>query len=652
MIERAFMETSSAGMRVGRLALGACALALVMAGPAHAVATVAADTTRALGRDPLLAGRSTSLVAGGVDQTLLRFNVRGLGGPPARAVLRLRVTDPTIENLAVRVLPPAFGEDDGTPAQLVPEPTAIANLPSARAGTWAEWDVTAAVHGDGDVGLQISGPVLDAAGFSSREGPDAPQLVVTPDDPVGVKLAGLLDPVAAETFVANARDDLGNPLDGLDVVAARGPGVPGRYIGVHHTLVGGVFVTQVVTSNDLTTWKHRADLASHASQPTIAALADGGFVLAFERDTPDPQYVSRSNLVVRHYATWAALAAGTFSREVDLPRTLAPTAEGTPALDVKSWNGPDASQIAITFHYLKNISVDRQAAGVLTNFAAAGWAPQPDAAVNDLFTSLGTRGNLGDRTDLLFEGRRFAVLEAQSLRANFAAWRWYLYDRDRNEARRVAPHAPAGSVALGNPTVRVLPGPADRPVLLIAGYAFSEGAAAGEAGQFIALRRLPTAPPPAPPPAPPLPPPAAPPPITGSTNPPPPPTSGPTPHAPPAVDRTPPAARLSGARQRLATTIAVGIACPDEACRATATGTVRVPQTRRAKATIYSLRAITTTIAKGRSATARLTLSARVRAAVRRALRRGARIVVKLRVSVADAAGNTRTLTRQIRLRL
>lgn len=483
---------------VGRIArgltaaLGACAMALVVAAPAQAVATVAADTTRSLVRDPQIAGRSTSLVAGGLDRTLLRFSVRGLSGPPARAVLRLRVTDPTTENLAVRVLPARFGEDDRTPLLLLPELTPVAKLSGAKAGTWAQWDVTKAVAGDGDVGLQVSGPLLDAASFSSREGPDAPQLVVTPDDARGVKLAGLLDPQAADTFVAAARDDLGRSLDGLDVIAAPpGQGVPGRYIGVYHTFLGGRFVTQLATSDDLTTWTHRADLDSHASQPTLAALPDGGFVLAFERDTPDARYVSRSNLVVRHYATWPALAAGAFDRQADLPRSLAPTAEGTPALAVKSWNGAQASQIAITFHYLENIDVDRQAAGMLTNFDAASWAPQPDAAANSLFAGLGTRGNLGDRADLLFEGHRFAVLEAQSIKADFGTWRWYLYDRDRNEARMLALHAPAGSYALGNPTVRVLPGPAGVPVLLFSGYAFSEGAGPGEAGQFIALRLLP-----------------------------------------------------------------------------------------------------------------------------------------------------------------
>jgi hypothetical protein len=357
---------------------------------------------------------------------------------------------------------------------------------------WVEWDVTSAVKGDGEVGLQVSGPLLDAAKFSSREGPDAPQLVVTPDDARGVRLAGLLDPRTAATFRANVRDNLGNGMDALDVIAAPPSlGVPGRYIGVSHTLVAGVFRTKLATSDDLVIWTYRADLDSHASQPTITALPDGGFVLAVERDRPDPQWVSVNNLVLRHYASWAALVAGAFDREVDLPRSLAPTAEGTPGLDVRRWNGIDDSEIAIRFHYFKDINVDRQASGVLTNFSAAGWAPQPDAAVNSLFVSLGTRGNLGDRADLLFEGHAFAVLEAQSIKSDFGSWRFYLYDRERNEARLLALRLPAGSYALGNPTVRQLTGPTGLPLLFISGFAFSQGSGPGEAGQFIALRFLP-----------------------------------------------------------------------------------------------------------------------------------------------------------------
>jgi hypothetical protein len=487
-------RTATAARWIARtltLALGSCGAALAAAAPAHAVATIAADTTRSVIRDPLLAGSAPTLVAGGLDRTLLRFHVKGLSAAPAKAVLRLRVSDPSFEAVGVRVLPPAFGEDDRTPSLLLPELTALARVSAPKAGTWAEWDVTRAVTGNGDVGLQLSGPLLDPASFSSREGPDAPQLVVTPDDARGTAVAGLLDLTAAQTYRANVRDDVGNALEGLDVVAApAGQGVPGRYIGVYHALSGGVFTTKLATSDDLIAWTYRADVDAHATQATLAVLSDGGYVLAFERDTPDAQYVSRSNLVVRHYPSWPALAGGSFDRNLDVPRTLAATAEGTPALDVKRWNGPDDSQIAITFHYLKNIQVDRQAAGVLTNFALAGWAPLPDVAANELFIHLGTRGNLGDRADMLVDGHPFAVLEAQSVKADFGSWRWYLYDRERDEARLLALHSPAGAWAFGNPTVRALPAPAGGTVLLISGFAFYQGAPGGDAGQFIALRQL------------------------------------------------------------------------------------------------------------------------------------------------------------------
>ena len=464
---------------------------LTAAGPAHAVATIAADTTRAPLGDALAAGRSHALVAGGLSRTLLRFRVAGLSGAPARAVLRLRVTDPTIEGLQVRTVP-AFAEDAATPGILIPSLFAIAQGSGATAGAWAQFDVTGAVAGNGEVNLQVSGPLLDPAGFSSREGPDAPQLVVTPDDGAAVRLAGLLDLTTADSFDAAVRDDRGHSLDGLEVIEAPpGLGVPGRFVGVYHSLVDGVFVTHVATSDDLRRWTHRAALDAHASQPSIVSVPSGGFVLAVERDTPDPQWVSTSNIVVRHYASWPALVAGSFDAEANLPRSLAPTAEGTPELRVLSWGGtPANSQLEITMHYFKSIIADRQASGILTNFDPTNWTPQVTPLVNDLFIALGTRGNLGDRADVLFEGRRFAVLEAQSVRGNFATWRWYLYDRDRNEARLLALRGPAGSFALGNPTVRAFTDADGASTLLVSGFVFGEGAGAGEAGQFIALRRL------------------------------------------------------------------------------------------------------------------------------------------------------------------
>ncbi|HVF77283.1 MAG TPA: hypothetical protein VNA28_03215 [Solirubrobacteraceae bacterium] len=624
-------------------ALMVCGLMLVLAGPAHAVATVAADTTRASGLNPQTAGRNTSLTAGNGNETLLRFRVQGLGGAPARAVLRLRVTDPTTGSLAVRAFPSAFAEDEATAAQ--PGPTVIATLSNPGVGTWAEWDVSAAVPADGDVGLQIRGPeglFANPASFSSREGPDAPQLVVTPDDDRGARLAGLLDPRTAETFVPGARDNLGNSLDCLDVIAAPpGLGIPGLYIGVYHTLINNVFVSKVATSNNLTTWTHRADLDTHASQPTLASTPDGGFLLGLERDVQVP--VAGNNLVVRHYATWAALLDGTH-REVSLPRSLAPTAEGTPALEVTRWNGPDDSQIDITFHYFKDLFVDRQAAGQLTNFDPASWAPQIDTAVNDLFVGLGTRGNLGDRADLLFEGHSFAVLEAQSVRTVFGTWRWYLYDRERQEARLLPITLPAGAFALGNPTVRALRDAAGSPLLLVSGFSFGPG----ESGQFIALRHATTDPPPPPQPiVPPLVPLS-----TAAVAPTPPARAVPAPPAVRVLDTTPPVIRISSRAQKLRRSVAATVACIDEACRVTTTGTVRVPRVGRAAARTYTLNTVTTTIASGGAAFVRLDLGRKTRAAIRRALRAKKRIIVTMRMRIADSAGNAQTHIRQVRLTL
>jgi len=50
--------------------------------------------------------------------------------------------------------------------------------------------------------------------------------------------------------------------------------------------------------------------------------------------------------------------------------------------------------------------------------------------------------------------------------------------------------------------------------------------------------------------------------------------------------------------------------------------------------------------------TVRLRLSQRARVTIRRALRARKRMVVQLHVRVADDAGNARTLTRQVTLKL
>ena len=141
---------------------------------------------------------------------------------------------------------------------------------------------------------------------------------------------------------------------------------------------------------------------------------------------------------------------------------------------------------------------------------------------------------------------------------------------------------------------------------------------------------------------------------------PPPATTGPgtapapaTPGAPARADTTAPNAALVGrTSRRLGPTTAIRISCPDEACVATASGTVGVPRVGRVRARTYVLKAKTTRIVQGDRDTVQLALPRAARSAIRRALRARKRVVLTLSVRAADAAGNVRRLTRRVALRL
>lgn len=141
--------------------------------------------------------------------------------------------------------------------------------------------------------------------------------------------------------------------------------------------------------------------------------------------------------------------------------------------------------------------------------------------------------------------------------------------------------------------------------------------------------------------------------VLGAPAPPPPAPAGPQPAPPPRPpDVTAPAARLSGSSsQKLGGAVVVSIVCPDTACRATVSGTVHVPTAGPAKAKTYKLKTATRSLRKATSVKIRLKLSATATTAIRRVLKAGTRIIVKVQLTVVDAAGNMRTLTRQVRLR-
>jgi hypothetical protein len=119
--------------------------------------------------------------------------------------------------------------------------------------------------------------------------------------------------------------------------------------------------------------------------------------------------------------------------------------------------------------------------------------------------------------------------------------------------------------------------------------------------------------------------------------------------APVPADTVAPALGVGGARTQPALrrgAVLVEARCPAEACVASATATIKVPGAKRALKLVARKRAI----GAGQAQTLRLVLDARARAAVRRALRARRALTAKVRIVVADAAGNQTIAGRNVRL--
>ncbi len=305
-------------------------------------------------------------------------------------------------------------------------------------------------------------------------------------------LARLVRPAIENVTSATAyrylsRDDKGSTLDTLKVIPSPG----GGYLGVYHTLTAGVFVTKLAHSTNLLTWTHVVDLEPNASQPTIAPLSDGGFLVAYEKDAGCTGTGPGGNcLGFRHYAGLTGLLAGTGDRSFQAPRTLSRCAEGTPNIygaDLR----PDIgnSTIDVGFHYFRNCDVDRQARGTLHNFSA--WSANVEGGLNSAFEAFGPGGNIGDRDFMRLGGGAFNIHEVQFTKGDFGTWRVYLYDWLFGLATPLAIRTHRGSTAFANPTFTTLVSPAGRLAVLVTLFIPSQGAAPTEGGELIYYHELP-----------------------------------------------------------------------------------------------------------------------------------------------------------------
>jgi hypothetical protein len=292
--------------------------------------------------------------------------------------------------------------------------------------------------------------------------------------------------------------------------------VGGRYVGVYHAPGGGRFNVHVASSNDLINWTHEQTLDTDAAQPTIAVTPGGGIIVAYEKTTildviPRPPLpdslleiidgpLNRIRVRFRYYRSVDALFAGQQSRQFTAPRTLSPTAEGTPSITraILRRGLVSRSRIEVRMHYFADLNhdghpdLDRSATAVLTDFRK--WDASPDNALDAAFLTLKAvhqgfvappRGSIGDRDEVIFDGVRLELQEAQYMPGDYTSWRTFLVDPRDPVPLPLNIVTDGGSRSFGNPTASVLSAPSGKPAVFVSLYVFSEAAAPGEAGPLI-----------------------------------------------------------------------------------------------------------------------------------------------------------------------
>jgi hypothetical protein len=298
--------------------------------------------------------------------------------------------------------------------------------------------------------------------------------------PVGARAATfqeLVERPNAPRF--GVHDSAGHTMDTLKVVDSGQPAPYDRYVGVYHFLSGTTFVTAIATSNDLVRWTYRANLGTHASQPTIARLATTpvSYWTAWEVDC-----ARGSCIEVRHYPTFNALTSGVARLQHVIPRSMPGDCnEGTPNF----FSRPSATRLDIGFHYNStcHTGTDREARGRLTGLGSSwAWSATANQAIDGMLTKAGASGNHGDRDRILFKGKAYRIYEAQLQPAVFESFRPFLYDGQT--MTRLSVRTSCGATAFANTSTSRVTLPSGAPGVFVAHFIFGSGAGTCGSGEM------------------------------------------------------------------------------------------------------------------------------------------------------------------------
>lgn len=114
-------------------------------------------------------------------QPFVRFSVNALPAAPASAKLRLYVTDSSTSTGTLFQTANATWTETGITWNNRPATSGVQVAPAQNApqNQWVEFDVTPVVTGTGQYSFTLTGAINDLLQFSSRQGANAPQLVIS-----------------------------------------------------------------------------------------------------------------------------------------------------------------------------------------------------------------------------------------------------------------------------------------------------------------------------------------------------------------------------------------------------------------------------------------------------------------------------------------
>jgi hypothetical protein len=285
---------------------------------------------------------------------------------------------------------------------------------------------------------------------------------------------------ATNLRIYKLKSNKGRGMDCLKIFQPLSDENKGSYFGVYHHLNNGKFGIHLTKSTDLRTWQDIKLLDNNASQATIYPCEEGSFLLAYEKDAPNSCWIR-----LRYYTSMTHLLDGRHSEERDIPRSLAPTAEGTPSFESVTIgkNGIEQSEIHLRFHFFKRARVDQLATGTLTNFKH--WQAAPSNNINQTLINGGWKGNLGDRDSFRWKGQTYYLQETQRKRGDWSSWRINLCDEQGMPIHTLTFKTDKHSRAFANPNVTWVTDSYNQRKLVVTLFLPSEGNASQETGTLL-----------------------------------------------------------------------------------------------------------------------------------------------------------------------